>query len=398
MTADKGTLLFEADNTVQHGMAEGNVHLQSRGASIIDITGPRGDVNMGPNNSAEQAILSGGAKFESHGASLAHGSADKFILDFDDQNQPLRVHMVKDARMMQDPKPDKSGSSGQPMEIAADELDFLLENAGTRSSLAIPWAKPRSPFSRHRRIRRSRRAPARAIRKRDRTQQPWLPRESSMRPSIATTACERCMAHRTPRIVSTTPGDPDKVSVSRNLDVTFAPDGGVEKLIQTGDFQYHEASGKPDTGGREAFADVATYTPSDTMLVLTGSPRVIDNGVTTTAVTVRINRQTGDGFADDNVKTTYSDLKPQPDGALLASSDPVHVTAQHMTAHKQPGVAHYTGNVRLWQVANVVRAPKIDFDDQKRSLVAEADANQKVLSLFMQKSAGRKVDAGRCHV
>ncbi len=105
--------------------------------------------------------------------------------------------------------------------------------------------------------------------------------------------------------------------------------------------------------------------PSDAMLVLTGSPRVIDGGMTTTAVTVRMNRQTGEGFADDNVKTTYSDLKPQPDGALLASSDPIHVTAQHMTAHKQPGVAHYTGNVRLWQTANVVRAPKIDFDNRE---------------------------------
>jgi lipopolysaccharide export system protein LptA len=91
------------------------------------------------------------------------------------------------------------------------------------------------------------------------------------------------------------------------------------------------------------------------------------------------------------VKTTYSDLKPQPDGALLASSDPVHVTAQHMTAHKQPGVAHYTGNVRLWQTANVVRAPKIDFDDQKRSLVAESDASQKVLSLFMQRGQDGKL-------
>ena len=127
------------------------------------------------------------------------------------------------------------------------------------------------------------------------------------------------------------------------------------------------------------------------MLLLTGSPRVIDGGMTTTAVTVRINRQTGDGFADDNVKTTYSDLKPQPDGALLASSDPIHVTAQHMTAHKQPGVAHYTGNVRLWQTANVVRAPKIDFDDQKRSIVAESDASQKVLSLFMQQGQDGKL-------
>ena len=193
------------------------------------------------------------------------------------------------------------------------------------------------------------------------------------------------------RIVSSSPGEPDKVSVARNLDVTFAADGGVQKLVQTGDFQYHEASAKPDTGGREAFADVATYTPSDAMLLLTGSPRVIDGGMTTTATTVRINRQTGDGFADDNVKTTYSDLKPQPDGALLAGSDPVHVTAQHMTAHKEPGVAHYTGNVRLWQTANVVRAPKMDFDDQKRSIVAQSDASQKVLSLFMQRGQDGKL-------
>ena len=45
-----------------------------------------------------------------------------------------------------------------------------------------------------------------------------------------------------------------------------------------------------------------------------------------------MNRQTGEGFADDDVKTTYSELKPQPNGALLANSDPIHVTAEHMTA------------------------------------------------------------------
>ncbi len=54
---------------------------------------------------------------------------------------------------------------------------------------------------------------------------------------------------------------------------------------------------------------------------------MIDGGMTTTAVHVRMNRQTGEGFADDDVKTTYSELKPQPNGALLASSDPIHVTA-----------------------------------------------------------------------
>jgi hypothetical protein len=73
------------------------------------------------------------------------------------------------------------------------------------------------------------------------------------------------------------------------------------------------------------------------MLVLTGSPRVVDNGMTTTAQTIRMNRATGDAIAEGNVKSTYSDLKAQPDGAMLASSDPIHVTSRSMTAHQFPG-------------------------------------------------------------
>ena len=113
--------------------------------------------------------------------------------------------------------------------------------------------------------------------------------------------------------------------------------------------------------------------------------------MTTTAVHVRMNRQTGEGFAEDDVKTTYSELKPQPNGALLANSDPIHVTAEHMTAFRQPGIAHYTGNVRLWQGGNVVRAPKMDFDNQKRALFAESDKAQKVSSLFVQESQDGKI-------
>ena len=127
------------------------------------------------------------------------------------------------------------------------------------------------------------------------------------------------------------------------------------------------------------------------MLLLVGSPRVIDGGMTTTAVHMRMNRQTGEGFADDDVKTTYSELKPQPNGALLATSDPIHVTAQHMVGVKQPGTAHYTGNVRLWQGGNVVRAPKIDFDNEKRAIFADSDKSQIVSSLFMQQSADGKL-------
>jgi len=389
LTADKGTLLFTPDNTVQHVVAEGNVHVQSRGPSVIDVYGPRGDLDMGQKNTVQTAIISGGARFDTQGNSVAHGSADTFIVDFEGKNEASQFHMVKNARMKQDPQPGKSGSSGQPMEILADQLDFQLEGGnllktGDTVGKAQITILPMPPGSK----------PAKSAK-------PGQEMGGSNSTTVATAGKFHVnfdgnnriqTLHGAPNshIVSTTPGEPDKTSTADKLDVTFAPDGGVQKLIQTGNFEYHEPPPNPTTGGRAAYADVATYTPSDEMLVLTGSPRVIDGGMTTTATHVRMNRQTGEGFADDDVKTTYSDLKPQPNGALLANSDPIHVTAQHMVATKQPGIAHYTGNVRLWQTANVVRAPKIDFDNVQRSIIAESDKSQTVSSLFIQQSQDGK--------
>jgi len=389
LTADKGTMLLEADNRVQHIVVEGNVHIESRGPTILDASSPRGDLNMGLDNSVRQAVLSGGAKFDTHGANVLHGSADTFVVDFNDQGEAKLFHMIQNARVMQEPRPAKSGASGQPMEVAAEQLDFVLENGnqlktGDTVGKAMITILPSPQVSRP-------------------TKSSGSGMDMGGNSTTVATAGKFHVTfdddnriktlHGSPdsRIVSTAPGEPEKVSTARNLDVLFGPDGSAEKLVQTGDFEYHESSGKPDTGGRSAFGEVATYTPGDYMLILTGSPRVIDGGTTTTAQVIRINRQSGDGFADNDVKTTYSELKPQPNGALLANSDPIHVTAQHMTGQKQPGVAHYTGNVRLWQADNVVRAPKIDFDNEKRSIVAESDRAETVSSLFVQQGQNGKL-------
>ena len=391
LTADKLTMQFESDNSVQHAQAEGNLNIEVRGPTIVDISGPRGDLNMGPQNVVQQAIVSGGAKFNTRGDNLSHGSADTFILDFEADNQPRFFHMLKNARMRQEPQPGQPGSPGQPVEIAADQLNFVLENGnelktGDTVGKAQITIFPAPAGSK----------PAKA------SSQKGQDFGSANATTIATAGKFRAtfgddnrmqMLHGSPdaRIISTSPGQPEKVSTSQNLDVTFAPDGGAEKLVQTGDFIYHEPSPKPDTGGRAMFAENATYTPADQILLLNGSPRVVDGGMTTTADVIRLDRQSGEAFADGNVKTTYSDLKPQPDGALLAASDPVHVTALHMTSHSQPSVAHYTGNVRLWQTANVVRAPMIDFDQQNRTIVAHGDTAQSVSSLFVQQAQDGKI-------
>ena len=114
-------------------------------------------------------------------------------------------------------------------------------------------------------------------------------------------------------------------------------------------------------------------------------------GYTSTARTIRMNRASGDAIAEGDVKSTYSDLKVQPNGALLASSSPIHVTARSMTAHSNPAIALYTGDARLWQDANVIEATSIEFDRNRRSVVARGSATQSVSTVLVQVDKSGKV-------
>jgi lipopolysaccharide export system protein LptA len=188
--------------------------------------------------------------------------------------------------------------------------------------------------------------------------------------------------------MTASPAQSDRVSTSQMLDVIFRPEGGIASIAQSGGVSYVD-------GPQKAWAQRGEYTATDQMLVLTGAPRVVDNGMTTTAQSIRLNRTTGDAIAEGNVKSTYSDLKTQPDGGMLASSDPIHVTSHTMTAHHSPAVAVYSGDARLWQNANVVEAPILQFDRDKRSLVAEGAAHstlaQPVSTVLVQADKNGKV-------
>src|SRR5262249_33881855 len=87
------------------------------------------------------------------------------------------------------------------------------------------------------------------------------------------------------RIVNSNANQPDRVSTSENVDASFRPGSGIETLVQQGHLAYTD-------GERKAWADRGRYTPADRMLVLSGSPRVVDGGMTTTARGMRLNRST----------------------------------------------------------------------------------------------------------
>jgi lipopolysaccharide export system protein LptA len=64
-----------------------------------------------------------------------------------------------------------------------------------------------------------------------------------------------------------------------------------------------------------------------------------------------------------------------------------------MTAHNRPAVALYTGNARLWQDANIIEAPSIQFDRDRRFVTAQGTPTQPVQTILIQKQNVKKGSA-----
>lgn len=362
--AEQAKFYLRPDNSLDRVVATGNVQIDTSGKQVTRTRSDQLELAMSDdtkNQTLRTAVLTGNVHSEMASDQPMQADAGKAVVDFVGQNVVSKVRASEHVKMLQRQKANAQNANAQDTELSAAAVDFLLAD-GRRLKSA----------------------------------QTLGPGQLTMRP-LAPPAGQQTMitagkfdarfddlgqlasAHGAPdaRIVNTNPGQPDRVSASDSLDATFHPGTGVETITQQGNVTYVD-------NDRKAWADRGRYTTGDQMLVLTGSPRVAQGGMTTTANTMRMNRATGDAFADGEVKSTYSDLKQQPGGALLASSDPIHVTSRSMTAHRSPSVALYTGDARLWQNANVVEAPSIEFDREHRSVIAHDSATQRVSTVMLQ--------------
>ncbi|HUM04351.1 MAG TPA: LptA/OstA family protein [Terriglobales bacterium] len=373
MRANKATFFLRPDNTVEHVVAEGDVEGELSGASTSRSRADRADLQLeGPHGLLRTATLTGNVQMLSEGSSPIEAYAGKVLLLFAGRQVLERVHAEEGVRLIQR-KGEGSlvaakarSSDPQDVELSAPAMDFVvkdghrLERAETSGSPQIVIAQP------------------------------------AAKQNTVVTAAKFTFTfdeknrlaglHGEPdaRIVNSTIGQTDRVSTSRSLEVIFRPTGGITSIAQDGDVAYVD-------GTRKAWAQHALYATTDQMLVMSGSPRISDSGMTTTAQVARLNRATGDAFAEGDVKSTYSELKAQPNGGLLASADPIHVTSRSVTARRSPVVAVYSGNARLWQNANVVEAPSIEFDREHRSLLAQATAAQPVSTVLVQMEKSGKV-------
>ncbi|HMK31985.1 MAG TPA: LptA/OstA family protein, partial [Terriglobales bacterium] len=382
-TVDAGrlTVFLRPDNTVDHVLASDQVSAQVSGKSAIQAQAPQAELRVNGKNELQSALLTGGVSVNVAGDRAMQGSAGSVLVDFGRNARADSIRAAQDVHLLQPPPP---GKDGQTIELTSDVLDFHAaqgknpEHAETSGAAAIQITPPAGGGG-------------------------TAEAGAASGPTVITATrfffafddqnrLKSVVGSPNAKLVSTAAGQPDRTSTSTVLTATLSPAGGISSLVQEGDFHYREPApaGTASPNGREAWANKATYNPNDGMLALTGNPRFTDGGVTTTADRLRINRRSGDAVAEGNVKTTYSELKQRPNGALLATADPIHVTAVAMTARRATGSARYTGNARLWQTSNAVEAPTIDFDRDHRSVVASAPAGQVVSTVFVQQGDNGK--------
>jgi lipopolysaccharide export system protein LptA len=395
--ADEVTLFLQDDNALARTVATGNVQIEARAQNKVQsgsqVSAQKLEVKMKPANLVESAVLSGNVHLKTEREQAAEAWAGRTEISFAGHNVITKIHAAEQVKLLQhqpsrDSTPtlaaENAARMGHPpikndrrpapheqqeqkdapdVEVTAPAMDFVVAK-GNRLARAETIGAPQISLLPNGKQRETRVTADKFTAKFDSQGQ-----------------LQQVHGEANARVVSSAPPhigapEPERISTSDSIDAYFRPARGIEGLVQNGHFTY-------TSGSQKAFADRARYTPADQILTLTGSPRIIDVGMATTARTVRLNRSTGDALAQGDVKTTYSDLKPEPSGALLASSDPIHVTAESMTAHNSPAIATYKGNARLWQNANVIEAPTIQFQKEARTAEAESVSGLKVSTVLV---------------
>ncbi len=395
LSADRATFQLSQDNHVERVLAAGNIKAdtlvpskrpasksqQSHAGSPEEIHGSaeQAEFLFVPGEDVlRTATLTGSVHIEQISPEPVLADAGRVILNFSGDNQLQTVQAVDGAHLRQTgtASREKVSTAAQDFDLTAPQIDFTVAEGHI-----LRGAKTSGPAQ---------------ITIVDSPKNGSIPPSSSGKTVVTAGKFDADFAvreghnhlarvHGAPnaRILNSSPGQAGRISTSDSVEATFLPEGGLDVLTQTGNVHYTD--GEAGEKQMQAWADLARYTPADQMLILSGSPRVEQGGMATTTGRMRINRRTGDAMGEGDVKSTYSELKEQPSGALLASSSPIHVTSSSMTAHSgRGGVAVYSGNARLWQDANMIEAPTIQFDRDRRSVVAEGTAQQPVRTSIVQ--------------
>jgi lipopolysaccharide export system protein LptA len=388
LLADHAVADLAEDNSIKQVNASGNVHMNE--GEGMQLSSPQALLKLGEKNALDFAYFTGGVDFAST-AQGANGHSGEMLMHFEPAKaQPKKVsegesvnapsselrtiYARQKVTLSQAPRP---GSANPQAYALSSEAMTLNLNSGRQ----LQSARTEGPGE----------LVATGAGAKNAGEQTVVDAQLFTADFSEENKLRTVHGRGAVRVTSRAPGQPDKLSTSDRMVAQFTGAGEIESVEQEGNFRYIEKqSSEKELGGRSGFAERAVYSPLDDSVTLTGAPRVVDGGLTVTADRIRLLQRSGEAFAQGNVKTTSSQLKVEPNGALLATAEPVHVTAQAMNMVQSTGMAHYSGGARLWQGSNIIEAKTIDFDQKARTLVATGDKKHPVSNVFLQVSSSGK--------
>jgi lipopolysaccharide export system protein LptA len=403
LEAQHVVLHLRPNNTVERADATGGVNGHVLGQRGAQLHAADASFTFGAQNHATNGRVGGGVTWETTGATASRGNADHVLLAFGPNNQIKSAQFRENVDVLQfaqnqngkqpsisesapnslqDPKSTPPGTAvpqgsqivQQPRgtEFHGDGLDLLVAG-GTRLKTATSAGAAQIVLNSV--------GPGTASRPEKGTEKTVIS-ASRFETKFSKDNRISTLAGSAPlKIVSSTPGQPDRISQSHDLLAKFSdgPTPTLQEAVQTGEVTIEE-------GQRSASADRATFKQTDNTMSLSGNVRYKDasTGAILTSNTLALNQATGETVASGDVKTTYAEQKAKPSGAMLSPSQAVHVTAPQMVAKSAAGMARYLGGARLWQGGDIVQAPIIEFNRSDSTLDAQAQGSQRVSTVFVQ--------------
>ena len=392
MNAQQVILHLRDDNTVERADATGGVNARVQGARSAMMHAANAVVTFGADNKVADVRLAGGVTWETTGETVSHGNAGQILIAFAANNQIKSAQLRNGVDLVQNStSPDTQGiefrGEGLDLQIV-DGKNLKTANSVGAAQILLSNASPSTPNGNPSKSRIAS------------TQARTIITAGSFDAKFSSGNRLSTLTGSAPvKIVSATPGQPDRISQSHDLLTTFTKGKtqALEDAIQTGNVQI-------DEGQRSATADRATFHQATGSMTLSGNVRYQDpsTGAALTSNTLALNRVTSETVATGEVKTTYAEQKSQSSGAMLSSSQAVHVTAPQMVLKNTSGLARYSGGARLWQSGNVIQAPLIEFNRSDRTLTASGQDNRRVSTVFLQADKNGKqvpveITADRLH-
>jgi lipopolysaccharide export system protein LptA len=397
-SSDQATVSFRADGSAYQVEAQGNVIL--KGSEGQQINTRKAHIDLGPKSEPEQAIADGGLLYVANNAArLLHGTASSATLSFGPQSTVRHAQLRDAVSLVDEEKLDEEKLDGEKL----PQVNPTKQNQPVTTTRQMGAAKvdidfvpgPGSPMAERILAVGSARLNVHEIY----TKTP--PQDTTVQgDQLFATLTDgevlsslRGTGHTSLAVVS--PGGDKQTSTGDNLLLTFAPPTApqrkaakaktpppqpgaqLQSAVQLGNVTLvQEPAAKPGAQtppATTATADRASYDAATQVVQLTGNPRMRQAGGDLTALSMEVDRATGNANATGGVKATYRQASGQQN-MTFTGTGPVHVVADHAHLDHQADLTTFYGTpqsqARMFQGSDSVSAPVLELSQSRATLAA----------------------------